>query len=49
MEQHASAAIAGQRSRIIDLQQRITRDETTTTAGDITRRAERAMKRRLLA
>lgn len=49
IERHAAEAAAGQRAQIIDLQQRIDRDERALSAGDIAHRAGRAMKRSLLA
>jgi hypothetical protein len=49
IERHAAEAAAGQRAQIIDLQQRIGRDERALSAGDIAHRAARAMKRSLLA
>lgn len=49
IERHAAEAAAGQRAQIIDLQQRIDRDETQASVADITRNAERTLKRRILA
>lgn len=49
IERDAAEAADGQRARIIDLQTALDRTELEISAADVTRSAERALKRRLLA